>query len=106
MRGELDFKQSLVSRVGLLKGHSAEDLYHRVRQAITFTPGAEELCATLKARGCARLARTSHQFTEVCACPGGTKCSCMPGMQLETDESQARSDAVAEVPPGGGTRWR
>ena len=51
MRGELDFKQSLVSRVGLLQGHSAEDLYHRVRQIITFTPGAEELCATLKARG-------------------------------------------------------
>jgi len=51
MRGEIDFKQSLVQRVGCLRGHRAEHMYTEVKKCITFTPGAEELCATLKARG-------------------------------------------------------
>ena len=55
MRGEIDFKQSLVQRVGCLRGHRAESMYTEVMKCITFTPGAEELCATLKARGYAPL---------------------------------------------------
>ncbi|KAI9347193.1 HAD-like domain-containing protein [Zopfochytrium polystomum] len=50
MNGEIDFKESLRRRVGLLKGASAE-IISRVRQRITFTPGARELCRILKKLG-------------------------------------------------------
>jgi len=51
MRGELDFHQSLRERVALLKGHNAEKLFNAVKANLVYTPGAHELCATLKRLG-------------------------------------------------------
>ena len=42
MRGELDFKQALVERVGLLAGLD-ESVFERAFERVTFTPGALEL---------------------------------------------------------------
>lgn len=50
MRGELDFNQSLASRVALLKGIPS-DVFERLKSKITFTPGVRELCKFLKAKG-------------------------------------------------------
>jgi len=50
MRGEVDFKQSLTRRVGLLRGlpaHSLQDLLH----SIPLADGAERLISTLKLLG-------------------------------------------------------
>merc|ERR1719188_2648367 len=38
MRGELDFFGSLKSRVALLKGHNAEELFDKVKKNLIFTP--------------------------------------------------------------------
>merc|ERR1719387_3428975 len=51
MSGELDFFASLKERVGLLKGHNAEELFSHVKKNLIFTPGAKELCSTLKGLG-------------------------------------------------------
>jgi len=51
MRGELNFFESLKTRVGLLKGHNAEELFAQVNANLIFTPGAKKLCATLKSMG-------------------------------------------------------
>ncbi|CAJ1400526.1 unnamed protein product [Effrenium voratum] len=51
MRGELDFFGSLKSRVALLKGHNAEQLFEKVKANIVFTPGAKKLCTCLKRLG-------------------------------------------------------
>jgi len=51
MRGELNFFESLKSRVALLKGHNAEELFDTVKRNLIFTPGAKKLCSTLKALG-------------------------------------------------------
>lgn len=50
MNGELNFEQSFRRRVHLLKGLD-QDVFDRVRQRITFTPGAKELCTALKSAG-------------------------------------------------------
>ncbi|KAJ3249304.1 hypothetical protein HDU77_007805 [Chytriomyces hyalinus] len=50
MNGELDFKESLAKRVGLLKGTPVSVL-DTVRDKITFTPGVRELCKALKKLG-------------------------------------------------------
>ncbi|OZJ01716.1 hypothetical protein BZG36_05312 [Bifiguratus adelaidae] len=50
MNGEIDFKESLKRRVALLEGTSVAVL-ERVRERITFTPGARELCKALKKLG-------------------------------------------------------
>jgi phosphoserine phosphatase len=50
MRGELDFAQSLVARVSLLKG-LAESVFADVRAEITLTPGAAELVEMLHHKG-------------------------------------------------------
>lgn len=50
MNGELDFEQSLRTRVRLLKGQD-ETLIKWVIQRCTFTPGAEILCTVLKRLG-------------------------------------------------------
>lgn len=42
MRGELDFKQALEERVGLLAGLD-ESVFERTFERVTFTPGALEL---------------------------------------------------------------
>jgi len=51
MSGELDFFASLKERVSLLKGHNAEDLFSHVKKNLIFTPGARQLCSTLKGLG-------------------------------------------------------
>ena len=50
MRGELDFEQSLRSRIALLKG-LPESVISQVQKEITLTDGAEDLVATLHSRG-------------------------------------------------------
>jgi phosphoserine phosphatase SerB len=60
MNGELDFEQSLRTRVRLLKGQG-ESLFKWMIRRITLTPGAEFLCAVLKRLG-VRLAVISGGF--------------------------------------------
>ncbi|KAH0551715.1 hypothetical protein GP486_007068, partial [Trichoglossum hirsutum] len=50
MNGELDFGASLRARVTLLKGVPA-DVFERLKSVITVTPGARELCKSLKRLG-------------------------------------------------------
>lgn len=50
MRGELDFKQALEERVGLLAGLD-ESVFDRTFARVTFTPGALDLVAAAHARG-------------------------------------------------------
>lgn len=50
MRGELDFSESFVRRVGLLKGLPAETL-HKVANELPLTEGAERLFVTLRKYG-------------------------------------------------------
>lgn len=50
MRGELDFKQALEERVGLLAGLDRE-VFDRTFARVTFTPGALELIRTARERG-------------------------------------------------------
>ena len=63
MRGELDFSQSLIARVGLLKG-LPEAVLNDVRNEITLTPGARTLVQTLKRLGHS-VAVVSGGFTSV-----------------------------------------
>jgi len=51
MRGELNFFESLKSRVALLKGHNADELFSKVKKNLIFTPGAKKLCSTLRRLG-------------------------------------------------------
>lgn len=51
MRGELDFFGSLKSRVALLKGHKADELFASVKKNLIYTPGAKKLCTTLRSLG-------------------------------------------------------
>jgi len=50
MRGELDFAQSLLARVGLLKG-LPETVFDQVRDEITLTDGARDLVILLHSQG-------------------------------------------------------
>ena len=63
MKGELDFKASLIERVRLLKGQS-EDLLARVQEKITLTSGAREFVEAAHARG-ARVGVVSGGFHDV-----------------------------------------
>lgn len=49
MRGELDFKQALEERVGLLAGLD-ESVFERTFERVTFTPARWSLCARRTAR--------------------------------------------------------
>mmetsp|Transcript_55685 Transcript_55685/g.120313 ORF Transcript_55685/g.120313 Transcript_55685/m.120313 type:complete len:922 (-) Transcript_55685:284-3049(-) len=51
MSGELDFFESLRERVAYLKGHKASELFAKVKEGLVYTPGAHELCKTLKRLG-------------------------------------------------------
>ncbi|MFW6323476.1 MAG: phosphoserine phosphatase SerB [Desulfovibrionales bacterium] len=61
MRGEIDFKESLRRRVGLLKGLS-EDVLQEVAGQLPLTDGAERLISVLKALGY-KIAILSGGFT-------------------------------------------
>lgn len=50
MRGDLDFAESLLARVNLLKG-LPEEVFDEVRGEITLTPGAAELVELLHSKG-------------------------------------------------------
>ena len=50
MRGEIDFKQSLLSRVALLK-NTPTDVIDKVKRRLVFTEGARHLCRALKKAG-------------------------------------------------------
>lgn len=52
MRGELDFRESLRSRVALLEGQEADAAMAKVLEDIPYTPGAETTVKTLAAQGC------------------------------------------------------
>lgn len=63
MRGEItDFKDSLRRRLALLKGVPATALDDVLHQRLRFNPGAETLCAALKAAGL-KLVLVSGGFT-------------------------------------------
>ena len=62
MNGELDFDGALKERVGLLKGLDSAVIETVFAERITFTPGAAELIATMKAHG-ARAVLVSGGFT-------------------------------------------
>ncbi len=61
MNGELDFKDALRERVGMLKGLGADAL-EKTWERIRITPGARELVATMRAHG-AVTALVSGGFT-------------------------------------------
>ena len=61
MNGELDFRQALIERVGMLGGLDASAL-ERTWEATAITPGAEALVATMRAHG-AHCALVSGGFT-------------------------------------------
>jgi phosphoserine phosphatase len=63
MAGHLDFEQSLVQRVFLLKGLST-DVFTEVRQEIQFTPGAKELVAAVHSLG-GKVGAVSGGFSQV-----------------------------------------
>ena len=63
MRGEYDFKESLIARVALLKGTKA-NVWEDVKKTITFTPGAKELCRVLRKLN-VRMAVISGGFTPI-----------------------------------------
>lgn len=65
MGGKLDFNQSLAQRVALLKGTPAS-VFNDVIANLQYTPGAKDLCRTLKKLGY-RLAVISGGFTKVTA---------------------------------------
>lgn len=61
MNGELDFKQSLASRVALLRGIKSQSLWDDLKPQIKLTPGTKELCKVMKSQGC-KLAVCSGGF--------------------------------------------
>lgn len=61
MNGELDFRQALIERVGMLEGLPVSAL-ERTWEATAMTPGAAELVATMRAHG-AHCALVSGGFT-------------------------------------------
>lgn len=65
MGGKLDFNESLSQRVALLKDTPASN-FEKVIDNLQYTPGAKELCTTLKKLGY-RLAVISGGFTKVTA---------------------------------------
>lgn len=65
MRGELDFTESLRSRVSTLAG-LPESVFAEVLAEVELTPGAEDLIAELGRRGCA-VGLVSGGFIEVVA---------------------------------------
>ncbi|PZO67074.1 MAG: phosphoserine phosphatase SerB [Paracoccus denitrificans] len=63
MNGELNFHESLVARVSLLKGLSVDAITKVLAQRITYTPGGATLVATMRAHG-AWTALVSGGFTD------------------------------------------
>jgi len=66
MQGELDFRQALAERVGLLKGLSETAIGQCLAERIKPMQGAKVLVETLKAKGCRTVLVTGgfHQFAD------------------------------------------
>jgi phosphoserine phosphatase len=62
MQGELDFETALKERIALLRGFPLSHLQQVLEQAITLTPGARTLTATMRTNG-ARCVLVSGGFT-------------------------------------------
>lgn len=60
MNGQIDFSESLRERVSLLNGVPA-DVFEKLKSVLTISPGARELCKSLKSLGC-KLAVLSGGF--------------------------------------------
>jgi phosphoserine phosphatase len=65
MSGQLDFKQSLEKRVGLLEGLS-EEIFTQLKSQISLTPGVTELISAVHARG-GRIGAVSGGFSQILA---------------------------------------
>jgi phosphoserine phosphatase len=65
MSGQLDFKQSLEKRVGLLEGLS-EEIFAQLKAQISLTPGVTELISAVHARG-GRIGAVSGGFSQILA---------------------------------------
>jgi phosphoserine phosphatase len=65
MSGELDFKQSLEQRVGLLEGLS-EEIFYQLRPEIALTPGVAELISAVHAHG-GKIGAVSGGFSQILA---------------------------------------
>jgi phosphoserine phosphatase len=63
MSGELDFKQSLEQRVGLLEGLS-EEIFNQLRPEIALTPGVVELISAVHAHG-GKIGAVSGGFSQI-----------------------------------------
>ena len=63
MSGELDFKQSLAKRVGLLEGLS-EEIFRWLKPQIQLTPGVEELISAVHELG-GKIGAVSGGFSQV-----------------------------------------
>ena len=63
MAGELDFKQSLEKRVGLLEGLS-DEIFSQLKTQISLTPGVVELISAVHAKG-GRIGAVSGGFRQI-----------------------------------------
>ena len=63
MSGELDFKQSLERRVGLLEGLS-DEIFHWLKPQIELTPGVQELISAVHGLG-GKIGAVSGGFSQV-----------------------------------------
>lgn len=51
MKGEIDFEESLRTRVRLLAGQNASTLYSSIKKMLRYKKGVEEFCNVLKRNG-------------------------------------------------------
>lgn len=65
MSGELDFRQSLDKRVGLLQGLS-DEIFSQLQPQISLTPGVLELISAVHAKG-GRIGAVSGGFSQILA---------------------------------------
>lgn len=63
MSGELDFKQSLEKRVGLLEGLS-DEIFSQLKLQISLTPGVKELISAVHAKG-GKIGAVSGGFRQI-----------------------------------------
>ncbi len=84
MRGELDFREALLARVALLRGRPWS-LVEEVRAALTATPGAATLVATMRAHGafCALVSGGFDCFVDAVAERLGFDRACGNGLEVE-----------------------
>ena len=85
MRGELDFKQALEERVGLLAGLD-ESVFERTFERVTFTPGALELVRSAHSKGW-KVGVVSGGFHEVADKIVAAACSPGRGYRLLSGQS-------------------